>query len=145
MPSHSAHIDRFFLISVVILTSVGFVIFLSASLGLLAQNGASFGSVAAKQALSLVIGTVCFFAFSKINYVWLRKLALLIFLGAIAVNLLLFIPSLALHYNGASRWINLGELSFQPSELLKVAFIIYIAAWAYFAKGRIKKMRYGLQ
>src|SRR5207237_338698 len=51
---------------------------------------------------------------------------------------------LALHVNGASRWIDLGTFSFQPSELLKIAFIIYAAAWAQLAKERIKTMRSGL-
>ena len=144
MPSRPAHIDRFFLVSVIALTLVGFIIFLSASLGLLAQNGASFGTVAAKQAISLVIGILCFIVFSRIDYNWLRKWALFIFIGSIMINLLLFIPSLALHYNGASRWINIGALSFQPSELLKIAFMIYIAAWAYFVRDKIKIMKYGL-
>ena len=144
MSGKGARIDRFFLISVGVLTLFGFVIFLSASLGLLAQNGANFGTVADKQAVSLVIGLICFYMFSQIDYTWLRKLALPIFLGAIVINLLLFIPGLALHVNGASRWINVGPLSFQPSELLKIAFIIYMAAWAYFVKDRIVTLRAGL-
>ncbi|MDE2041409.1 MAG: cell division protein FtsW [Patescibacteria group bacterium] len=144
MSSRSQHIDRFFLISVGILTVFGFVIFLSASLGLLAQGGGTFGTVAIKQTISLIIGIAVFYVFSKIDYVWLRKYALIILGAAILINLLLFIPSLALHVNGASRWINVGLLSFQPSELLKVALIIYVAAWAYYAKDRVRTVRYGL-
>ncbi len=143
--SHSrSKIDRFFLISVITLTVAGFVIFLSASLGLLVQSGASFGTVAAKQAVSLLIGIVFFFIFSRVKYTWLRKSALFIFLGALAVNLLLFIPSLTFHYNGASRWLQFGFLSFQPSELLKIAFIIYIAAWAQFVGDKLKTVKFGL-
>ena len=138
------HIDRFFFWSVIALTAAGFVIFLSASLGLLAQNGASFGTIALKQTIGLGIGIGFFFIFSRIKYTWLRKWALFILIGAIAINLLLFIPALALHVNGASRWINVGPLSFQPSELLKIAFIIYVAAWAQFAKEKIKTMKFGL-
>ncbi|MFA6314938.1 MAG: putative peptidoglycan glycosyltransferase FtsW [Candidatus Paceibacterota bacterium] len=137
-------IDRPFLIVVVIMTLAGFTMFLSASLGLLAQDGASFATVATKQAVSLVIGVVAFIIFSKINYNWLRKSALFVLIGAIMVNLLLFIPGLALHVNGASRWIDLGLLTFQPSELLKIAFIIYLAAWAYFVKDKIKTIKFGL-
>jgi cell division protein FtsW len=143
--SHSHNkIDRFFLISVITLTVAGFVIFLSASLGLLAQSGANFGTVALKQSISLIIGIIFFIVFSKVKYTWLRKSALFIFLGAIAINLLLFIPGLTLHYNGASRWLQFGFLSFQPSELLKVAFIIYIAAWAQFAGDKLKTIKFGL-
>jgi len=71
-------------------------------------------------------------------------IALFILIGAVAVNLLLFIPALTLHYNGASRWLYFGSLSFQPSELLKIAFILYLAAWIQFAKDRIKRLKYGL-
>ena len=137
-------IDRFFLISVSLLTAFGFTVFLSASLGLLAQNGASFGSVAAKQAISLSLGIIVFFIFSRIHYTWLRKIAFFIFIGAIAINLVLFIPRLSLNHGGASRWIDIGFITFQPSEFLKIAFIVYLAAWCYHAKDRIKNMRNGL-
>lgn len=143
-PINKRPIDRFFLISVSVLTIVGFIVFLSASLGLLAQDGANFGTVALKQAISLFIGIVAFFVFAKIKYQYIRQTAFFIMIGAIAVNLLLFIPGLAFHHGGASRWIDLGLFSFQPSEFLKIAFIIYMAAWAQFAKDKIDKMRFGL-
>ncbi len=143
-PINSRPIDRFFLFSVSLLTVVGFVIFLSASLGLLAQTGASFGTIALKQSISLIIGIVLFFVFSKIKYQYIRKVAFFILVGAIGINLLLFIPGISLFHGGASRWIDIGPISFQPSEFLKIAFIIYLAAWAHFAKDRIKKMRFGL-
>jgi cell division protein FtsW len=143
-PHTKRPIDRFFLLSVSVLTIVGFIIFLSASLGLLAQDGVSFSSVALKQSISLVLGIVAFFVFSKIKYQYIRRLAFFVLLGAIVVNLLLFIPSLALHHGGASRWIDLGLFSFQPSEFLKIAFIIYLAAWAHFAKDKILQLKFGL-
>lgn len=143
-PINNRPIDRFFLFSVSLLTILGFVIFLSASLGLLAQTGASFGTVALKQSISLIIGIVLFFVFSKIKYQYIRKIAFFILIGAIAINLLLFIPGISLFHGGASRWIDIGPISFQPSEFLKIAFIIYLAAWAHFAKDRIKTMRFGL-
>jgi cell division protein FtsW len=144
MSSNRTKIDRFFLFSTIALTVAGFVIFLSASLGLLAQNGASFGGVAVKQVISLVIGVGLFFAFSRVKYVWWRRAALFILVGAIGVNLLLFIPSLALSHGGASRWIDIGFVTFQPSEFLKIAFIIYMAAWIHFAKDRIKTFKWGI-
>jgi len=142
--SSRQHIDKFFLASTAVLTLFGFTIFLSASLGLLAQNGASFGTVAVKQLISLGIGIGAFIFFSKVRYTYARKLAFFIFLAAIGLNLLLFVPSLALHHGGASRWIDVGFLTFQPSEFLKIAFIIYLAAWIHYAKDRIRTFSYGL-
>ncbi len=144
MAARKLHIDRFLLVSIGVLTLAGFVIFLSASLGLLTQNGANFGTVALKQTASLIIGAGAFYAFSKLKYTFLKNMALFIFLGAIGLNLLLFIPGLSLYHGGASRWINVGPLSFQPSEFLKIAFIIYFAAWIQYAKDRIRSLRYGL-
>ncbi|MEI6397005.1 MAG: putative peptidoglycan glycosyltransferase FtsW [Candidatus Taylorbacteria bacterium] len=141
---NSNKIDGFFLGMVGLLTASGFVIFLSASLGLLAQNSASFGSIALKQAISLVLGIIAFYIFSKIDQVWIRRSALFVFIGSIAVNLLLFIPQFSIYHGGAARWLDLGPISFQPSELLKIAFIIYLAAWIYFVKDKIKTFKFGL-
>ena len=144
MAYRTAPIDKFFLVSVSTLTIFGFIIFLSASLGLLAQGGASFGSIAMKQTASLFLGVVSFYIFSRIKYSWLQKSALFIFIGAVFINLLLFLPQLSHFHGGASRWIDLGLFSFQPSELLKISFIIYLAAWIHFAKDKITSIKYGL-
>lgn len=144
MASEARPIDKLFLISVSTLAILGFIIFLSASLGLLAQSGTSLGNIALKQGISLAIGALSFYILSKLKYTWLRRGAFFIFLGAIIINLLLFVPGLAMQHGGASRWIDLGFFTFQPSELLKIAFIIYLSAWIYFAKDKIEKIRYGI-
>src|SRR6185369_10839165 len=90
-------IDRIFLVSVGLLTIGGFFIFTSASLGLLARNGASFASVAINQSIGLFLGIIAFFVMSKIQYKKLRKNAFYILLGAIVLNLLLFIPAFSLN------------------------------------------------
>jgi cell division protein FtsW len=144
MPTHKTKpIDRFFLISLILLTGFGFMIFLSASLGLLAE-GSNFSSIALKQGISLLIGIGFFWFFSRLPYQKIRSVAFFVFLGAVILNLLLFIPGLTLYHGGATRWIDLRFISFQPSEFLKFAFIIYLAAWAYYAKDRIKTFKHGL-
>lgn len=57
-----------------------------------------------------------------------EKLALPFFLLALVMLLLLFSP-LGLLTKGATRWLDLGFISFQPAEILKLAFVLYIAAW----------------
>jgi len=137
-------VDKVFLILVILLTVVGFFIFSSASLGLLARNGARFESVATSQSIGLMLGIVSFIVMSKINYKILRKNAFYILFGAICINLLLFIPALSFDHGGASRWINLGFTTFQPSEFLKIAFIIYFAAWLSGLKEKVSTFKYGI-
>ncbi len=144
MSSHKLNIDKVFLGAVVLLTVAGFLVFSSASLGLLARDGASFKSVAINQSLGLLIGAVGFFVMSKVNYKFLRKYAFYIFLFALALNLLLFIPSLALNHGGASRWIDLKFITFQPSEFLKIAFVIYFAAWLSSVKEKVASFKLGI-
>jgi len=139
-----APIERSYLLIVLLLAAAGFFIFSSASLGLLAQSGPTTKSVLVNQAIGLSIGLAAFYVFSKINYKLFRKYAFVIFVAAILLNLALFIPHLSLHYNGASRWIDLGPLTFQPSEFLKIGFIIYFAAWLAHKKGKISDLKSGL-
>lgn len=139
-----APIEKSYLILVLILAFAGFFIFSSASLGLLAQSGPTTKSVLTNQALSLAIGLAVFYLFSKINYKLFRRYAFFIFVAAILLNLALFIPHLALFHGGASRWIYIGSITFQPSEFLKIAFIIYFAAWLAHKKGKINNFRSGL-
>jgi cell division protein FtsW len=138
------HIDKVFLGAVTLLTVAGFLVFSSASLGLLARDGASFESVALNQTLGLLIGAVAFFVMSRVNFKWLRKYAFYIFLSALLLNLLLFIPALSLHHGGASRWIDLKVITFQPSEFLKIAFVLYFAAWLSSVKEKVATFRLGI-
>lgn len=138
MSKRATKIDRVFLASIVALTGVGFVVFTSASLGLLTRTGATFESVNLYQFIGLCLG-VCFFFFaSKIPFTFWKRYSFYIFIGVIILNLLVFVPGVALHHNGASRWINLHFITFQPSEFLKIAFVIYFAAWLSGVKEKVK-------
>lgn len=140
----SAKIDKVFLFSVIILALGGFFIFSSASLGLLATGGSPFGSVTLTQFVSLIIGFVAFYVVSRIPYKFWKKYALAILVIAILINCLLFIHSLTLVSGGAGRWINLRVITFQPSEFLKIAFIIYFAAWLAHVKDNVATFKYGI-
>jgi cell division protein FtsW len=63
---------------------------------------------------------------SKFYYRYLHKLALPFIILAITGIALTF-SSLGLVVNNARRWLNLGVFSFQPSEILKLAFVIYLS------------------
>ena len=137
-------VDKPFLISVIILVAVGFFIFTSASLGLLARSGATFSSVAFNQLFfGLFLGTVACIITTNVDYRWLRKFSLLIFIFSTVVTLLVFVPHLGFASGGAKRWINIGSFSFQPAELYKIGFVIYLAAWIATIKNKIISIKYG--
>ena len=137
--------DKIFLISIISLVLVGAFIFLSASLGLLAKEGPRLGSVAFNQLiLGLLIGGGLCFLVSRVNYKIWRRFAFYIFLGSIIISLLVFVPGIGREYSGAKRWIEVLGFSFQTSELLKLAFIIYFAAWLSGIRDHIQTIKFGL-
>ncbi|MBU6430891.1 MAG: FtsW/RodA/SpoVE family cell cycle protein [Patescibacteria group bacterium] len=136
--------DRIFLMTIIFLTIFGFSVFASASLGLLARDGARFSGIAFNQSFfGLFLGSIACFVLSKIHYRLFRKYALHIFIAGIILTLLVFAPKLGFTLNGARRWLSIGGISFQPTEFLKIAFVIYFAAWLSGVKEKIATYRYG--
>lgn len=138
--------DRVFLILTVILVFIGLLIFSSASLGLLARDGgASFSSVAFSQIIFGVLGgTIALFITSSVHYRLWREYAFYFLIAGILLTLAVFIPNLGFSHGGATRWIDLRIFTFQPSEILKIAFIIYMATWLSGMKQHIKQFKKGL-
>lgn len=112
--------------------------FYSASMGLLArETGPKFGSVSANQALGLLIGFIGMFVAYKIPYKFWKKTSFILFVISIIVNLIVFIPGIGFEHGGAIRWINIKGYTLQPSEFLKFAYIIYLAAWLTKIRSRV--------
>lgn len=73
----------------------------------------------------IILGFIAF----KTPLAIFKKWAPVALLGTLFLMILVFIPKIGVTAGGASRWINLGFTSFQPSELLKLTFILYLASW----------------
>lgn len=137
--------DRPFLFIVATLVIGGFLIFSSASLGLLTDGSEKFSQVTFNQiTLGLIGGIIACLVTWKTDYRLWRKYSLLIFVLSLVVNLLLFIPGLGITHGGAKRWLDLGFISFQTSEILKIGFIIYMAAWLAGIKEKVTTFESGL-
>lgn len=65
----------------------------------------------------------------KIKLSTVKKWIPLLLLANLLLMVIVFIPGLGLKIEGATRWLKLGPFSFQPSEFLKITFILYLAAW----------------
>lgn len=123
--------DRQLLIIVTLLVVFGFGAFVSASLGLLARGGASdFQSAAVSQiVLGIGFGTLLMLLVSRVNYRIWKKLALPIYILALILTFLVFIPGLGYSSGGAVRWLHISGFSFQPAEFLKIAAVIFAAQY----------------
>lgn len=80
-----------------------------------------------RQALWLVIGTTAMLFVAQIQYWQWRKLAPLMLLVTFIVLVLVLIPGIGAEEGGGQRWISLGPVGFQPSELAKVTVVIFFA------------------
>jgi cell division protein FtsW len=142
---HPKTIDYLFLGLIIALVVVGFFIFSSASLGLLARGNVSMSSVAFSQFFFGIIGgALALTLTTNIFYRNWRQYALYIFLAAIFVTLLVFVPGLGMSHGGATRWLDLGFTTIQPSEFLKIAFVIYVATLFSGTHQQIGTWRYGV-
>jgi len=82
-----------------------------------------------RQAIWIGIGLVaCIFA-ALMNYQFWQKTWWLWFAMALATLALCYIPHIGMRINGSRRWVGYGPITFQPSELAKIATIIFLAAW----------------
>lgn len=137
-------VDTILLIIICVLVGAGFLIFSSASLGLLARDSASFGSVAFSQfVFGILGGSTALFLTSNIYYRHWRKYAFYIFIATLLFTAAVFTP-LGVEHGGATRWINLGITTVQPSEFLKIGFVVYLATWLSGVHGKIGNFKYGL-
>ena len=138
-------IDKVFLGTVITLLIAGFVIFISASLGILAKDSLQFTSVISKQIFfGIVLGLIACFVVSKINYKLYKKHATLIFLFSIILTAMVFVPHVGTDLNTfATRWISIFGFTFQPIAVLNIGLIIYWASWLASTKEKVTTFKYG--
>ncbi len=137
--------DMPFMLLVLLLLTVGVVMVLSASYArayysTVTGNSASYYFV--RQLLFAVLGVGVMLVLSRIPMVVYRRLAPLV-MGA-AILLLIAVPFIGTEANGAKRWINLGFTTFQPSEIAKLAVVLYFAMLICKYKSRMRTFRYGI-
>lgn len=77
----------------------------------------------------LLPGIALFLIFSRIKYKFWQKVSIPLFLASILLLVFVFLPSFGTALKGAQRWLYIGGLSFQPSEILKLSVIVYFASW----------------
>ena len=121
--------DYFVTVAVFVLVVFGLVMLTSASSHLgKTKHGDAYYYLKHQITVGVLPGLILFFVASRLHYRRYEKWAMPILLGSFGLLLLIFTP-FAVKAGGATRWVAFGPLSFQPSEIVKLGFIVYLAAW----------------
>ena len=143
-------IDLPFLVLVLLLTGIGLVMLLSASFpsAYYETDGKNPMSYFIRQGVFAIMGLAAMLLIGKINYQRFRGLAQPLLFLSIILLVLVLIPHnpIAITRNNATRWLGIPgtSLQFQPSEVAKVAVVLYFSDSISKKKDRMRTFRYGI-
>ena len=137
-------VDRPFLIIVVLLVCYGSIMVASASYVFArARMGDSFYFIE-KQLLWAGVGIVAMLFMSVVDYGFLKKMTPIIFVVSYVMLWLVFVPGLGVTNKGATRWVDLKVIQFQPSDIVKFGLVLIMALYISKFEKKIKTFKYGL-
>ena len=124
--------DMFLVMLMVVILGVGIALLFSSSYPFSARAFNDPLYMVKRQLFWAALGGAAAFVLSLTPLALFRRFMPLILVGTLLVSLLPFVPGLGFSILGSRRWISLFGLSFQPSELVKVTLVLYLAS--YFAR-----------
>ncbi|MEZ4180454.1 MAG: putative lipid II flippase FtsW [Candidatus Doudnabacteria bacterium] len=129
MPSKNSFDKILFGLTLALLV-FGLIMLWSASTTEGVQNfGSSSYFVVQQLTRGVLGGLIAMYALTKLDYHKLKSLAFPLIGLSVLLLVLVKLPGIGFTANGATRWLDLGVFLFQPSEVVKLFFIIYLAAW----------------
>ncbi|MGM9662968.1 MAG: putative lipid II flippase FtsW [Oscillospiraceae bacterium] len=138
-------LDVPFLILVLVLTVIGLATLLSASFPYAEKVYGDPLHLFVRQAVFAVLGVAVMLAVGKINYQRFRAFSNLAIWVAVILLILVLVPGIGITRNNATRWIGIGEvLTFQPSEIAKIAVILYFSDTISKKRERMQTIREGI-
>ena len=112
----------------VVLVGLGLMMVLSASaVEGYAKDGSAYGMFTT-QVMFVALGLVLFYLSARVSVRTLQKLSFPILLISIVLLILVLIPGIGVAGGGAQRWVSIAGLTFQPSEMAKLALCLWGAA-----------------
>lgn len=125
---------------VIILILFGLVMVYSASSATSYKYYGNPDHLLIRQFIAALIGLGILLLLMNLDYKWLLHIDDLLLIFAVGLTLLTLVPCLSI----GGRWLKLGSFGFQPSELLKLALILYVAASIVRKGDRIRKFSEGV-
>ena len=133
----------FFVLTLLLLT-IGVIMVLSSSFARAYAQGKSPTYYFVRQAAFAVAGVVAMILLSKVRMVTYRRLSLLVLGVSIFLLAVVWIPHIGTRVNGARRWLSLGFTTFQPSEIAKIAVVLFFSSMICTYKEQMQTFRYGV-
>ena len=129
MNKNKAKPDLVLMLTIFLLCLFGIIMISSASIVVSQEYFGTNYYYVTHQLTSLAIGLVLMVAAYFIDYRFWKKISVIMFLATLLLLIGVFIPGIGKEYGGAHRWLGFGSAIFQPSEIVKLTFIIYLASW----------------
>ena len=134
-----------FLLLALLLTGIGLMMLFSASFPSAYYETGSAGYYFKRQAVFAAVGIAGLLFVARVNYQRWRGAAKILMVLAIFLLLLVIIPGVGITKNNATRWLGIdGVLTFQPSEIAKLAVIVFFADSISKKKERMRDFREGI-
>lgn len=123
----------------------GLLAFFSSSLGVAAREYGSVSDLVANQLFfGLGLGLLAFVVCSVVPYKMWRSLSIYVYGAALVLTAFVFLPGFGIEHGGSYRWLDLGFVSFQPSEMLKIGLIMVLAMYFASYKDQLSRFEYGV-
>lgn len=132
--------DYVILVVVVALTALGILMVYSSSAikGYLSQDADTFATVG-PQIQWAILGMLAMAFMMRVDYRYLRLVSVPLYVVAIVLLVLVFVPQFNIVVGGSARWLKLGPLpAIHPAEIAKLALVVYLAHWLAGRGGRIR-------
>jgi cell division protein FtsW len=121
--------DVWLMASVGALLLLGLVMVYSASISISQRATGNSLHYLLRHLVSVVVGLMCMAVVMRTRVrLWETAGPYLLLLG-IGLLMVILVPGLGVHVNGSSRWLRLGVVNLQPSELVKIFMIVYVAGY----------------
>ncbi len=135
---------RGIIISVLMLLCIGMLmVYSSTALMSMRKYGGGFHYLW-NHLFTVAVGLLAMSVLFKIDYLKLRPLVYALLAVSLISLLLVFVPGIGVTANGATRWLRLWPTTFQPSELVKIVMVIFLADYMDKNIHRMKEFRYGI-
>ena len=145
-PLAAGRMDLPFLLLTLLLTIMGLVMLFSASFPSANYESGDPAYYLKRQGLFALLGLAAMLAMARIDYHRLRGMAKILMYVSVFLLALVLVPGVGITQNRATRWLGkAGVLTFQPSEIAKLAIIVYFADSISKKKNLMENFKYGVR